>query len=88
VAGPVIEGLIVDEPTRGVDIGAKATIHRLLDDLARQGLAILLISSELPELLSLASRVVVMREGRVSGELLRETATQERTMRLMAGMAD
>ena len=79
--------LIVDEPTRGVDVGAKATIHRLLDDLARQGLAILLVSSELPEVLRLSSRVVVMREGRVSAELPREMATQESVMRLMAGVA-
>ena len=77
--------LIVDEPTRGVDVGAKATLHQLLDDLARQGLAILLISSELPEVLSLSARIVVMRAGRIAGELPREQASQESLMRLMAG---
>src|SRR5262249_2095011 len=55
--------LIVDEPTRGVDIGAKAAIHQLLDDLARTGVAIVLISSELPELIQLSTRILVMREG-------------------------
>ena len=78
--------LIVDEPTRGVDVGAKATLHRLLDDLAGQGLAILLISSELPEVVGLSSRVVVMRAGRIAGELSREEATQENVMQLMAGV--
>jgi ABC-type sugar transport system ATPase subunit len=78
--------LIVDEPTRGVDVGAKAAIHQLLDDLARQGVAILLISSELPEVLGISSRVLVMREGKLVGELARNEATQERAMRLMAGV--
>ena len=76
----------MDEPTRGVDIGAKAAIHHLLDELAGQGVAIVLISSELPEVLGVSSRVVVMREGAVVGELSRAEATQERAMRLMAGM--
>ena len=79
--------LIVDEPTRGVDVGAKAEIHALLDQLAQDGAAILMISSELPELLGLSSRVIVLREGRVMGELPRGEATQERVMRLMAGIA-
>ncbi|TWT43696.1 Ribose import ATP-binding protein RbsA [Phycisphaerae bacterium RAS1] len=79
--------LIVDEPTRGVDVGAKAAIHALLDDLARQGLAILLISSELPEIVSLSTRVLVMREGRIVGHVPRAEATQERLMALMAGVA-
>jgi ABC-type sugar transport system ATPase subunit len=78
--------LIIDEPTRGVDVGAKAAIHGLIDELAGQGIAILLISSELPELLNLSSRVLVMREGRLVGELKREDATQERVLRLMAGV--
>jgi ABC-type sugar transport system ATPase subunit len=76
--------LIVDEPTRGVDVGAKAAIHHLLDDLARKGVAILLISSELPEVLGVSSRVIVMREGRIAGELSRAEATQEKLLRLMA----
>jgi ABC-type sugar transport system ATPase subunit len=78
--------LIVDEPTRGVDVGAKAAIHQLLDQLARQGVAIMLISSELPEVLNLSTRILVMREGRLVGEVKREDATQERVLRLMAGV--
>jgi ABC-type sugar transport system ATPase subunit len=78
--------LIVDEPTRGVDVAAKAAIHALLDDLACRGVAILLISSELPELLLLSSRLLVMRGGRIVGELPRRHATQENVMRLMAGV--
>jgi ABC-type sugar transport system ATPase subunit len=78
--------LIVDEPTRGVDVGAKAAIHVLLSDLARQGLAIVLISSELPELLKLSTRVLVMREGRMVGSVAGDEATQESLMRLMAGV--
>src|SRR5207237_435012 len=77
--------LIVDEPTRGVDVGAKAAIHQLLDDLARRGVAILLISSEVPEVLNLATRILVLREGRLMGELPRAWATQERVLHLMAG---
>jgi ABC-type sugar transport system ATPase subunit len=68
--------LIVDEPTRGVDVGAKAEIYELLDEVACQGLAILMISSELPELLNLARRVVVLREGFVTGELPHEKFSQ------------
>ena len=79
--------LIVDEPTRGVDVGAKAAIHALIDELAQQGLAVMLISSELPEVINLSTRVVVMREGRVAGELSREEASQESILRLMAGVA-
>lgn len=77
--------LIVDEPTRGVDVGAKAAIHGLIDELARQGLGILLISSELPEVLNLSTRILVMRAGRIVGEVPRDRATQEALMRLMAG---
>jgi ABC-type sugar transport system ATPase subunit len=77
--------LILDEPTRGVDVGAKAEIHRLIDELAAAGLAILMISSELPEVLNLSTRVMVMRNGRVAGILDRSEATQERVMQLMAG---
>ncbi len=77
--------LMVDEPTRGVDVGAKAEIHGLLDDLAHQGSAVVLISSELPELLNLATRILVMRDGAMVGEVCREQATQENLIRLMAG---
>jgi len=78
--------LIVDEPTRGVDIGAKAAIHQLLDDLARGGVGIMLISSELPEVLNLSTRILVMRDGKLVGEVPRKGATQEGVLRLMAGV--
>jgi ABC-type sugar transport system ATPase subunit len=80
--------LIFDEPTRGVDVGAKAAIHELIDELARQGVGIMLISSELPELLNLSTRVLVMRRGRLVGEVPRAQLTQERVMRLMAGVEE
>ncbi|MEP7292079.1 MAG: sugar ABC transporter ATP-binding protein [Chloroflexota bacterium] len=69
--------LIMDEPTRGVDVGAKAEIHRLLSELAQQGLAILMISSELPEILGMSDRILVMREGRIVAEYSRQEANQE-----------
>jgi len=75
---------IVDEPTRGIDIGAKMEIHHLLRELAREGVAIVLISSELPEVLSLADRILVMREGCMAGEIPRAEATEERILRLAA----
>ncbi len=76
--------LIVDEPTRGVDVGAKAEIYQLLDEVTCQGLAVLMISSELPELLSLSRRIIVMREGFVTGELPYEQFSQENVLNLMA----
>ena len=79
--------LIVDEPTRGVDVGAKAEIHGLIDELANQGDGVLLISSELPEVINLSTRILVLRNGRIVGEVPREQATQETLMRLMAGIA-
>jgi ABC-type sugar transport system ATPase subunit len=79
--------LLVDEPTRGVDVGAKAEIHSLIDHLAGQGSGILLISSELPEILNLSTRVLVLRHGRIAGELPRQEVSQETVMRLMAGVA-
>ena len=77
--------LILDEPTRGVDIGAKAEIHRLIDELAAAGHAILMISSELPEVLNLSTRVIVMRNGQLAGTLDRSEATAERVLKLMTG---
>ena len=79
--------LILDEPTRGVDVGAKAEIHALIDELAAAGNAIILISSEMPEVLNLSTRILVFRGGRVVGELPRAEASQEVLMRLMAGVA-
>ncbi|MEO6035782.1 MAG: sugar ABC transporter ATP-binding protein [Verrucomicrobiota bacterium] len=78
--------LIVDEPTRGVDVGAKAEIHQLLDELACQGLALLVISSELPEVMNLSRRILVMRKGALVGELRRDEFSQPNLMRLMAGV--
>lgn len=72
--------LILDEPTRGVDIGAKAEVHRIISELASKGLAIILISSELPEVLAMSDRVLVMHEGRVAGIFDRAEATQEKVM--------
>ena len=79
--------LILDEPTQGIDIGTKAEIHRLIRELAGEGMAILLISSELPELLSLADRVLVMRQGGIVGELARADATRERVLELAMELA-
>ncbi len=78
--------LILDEPTRGVDVGAKAELHAWIDKRASEGAAVLLISSELPELLTLSSRILVLREGRLRGEVSREQATQDGLLRLMAGL--
>jgi len=74
--------LIFDEPTRGIDVGAKAEIHRLMSALAQQGKAILMVSSELPEILGMSDRVLVMHEGRLTGELAAAEADQERIMTL------
>ena len=77
--------LILDEPTRGVDVGAKAEIYDLIGELAERGVAIVLISSDLPEVLGLADRVGVMREGKLAGILTAGEATQERVMALAVG---
>jgi ABC-type sugar transport system ATPase subunit len=77
--------LLLDEPTRGVDVGAKAEIHRLIDELAAAGYAIVMISSELPEVLNLSTRILVLRHGRVVGALDRAAATEESVLTLMAG---
>ena len=79
--------LMLDEPTRGVDIGAKAELHAWIDQLASDGHAILLISSELTELLNLSTRILVLRQGRLAGDLSRDEATQGGLLRLMAGLA-
>jgi len=80
--------LLVDEPTRGVDVGAKAEIHRLLDELACDGKALLLVSSELPELISLSSRILVMRAGRLVAEVPRAAFSEAALMRAMAGLRE
>jgi len=78
--------LILDEPTRGVDVGAKAEIHQLIGELAAKGDAILLISSELPEVLTLSRRILVLRAGRLVGEIGHREATQDLVLRMMAGL--
>ena len=76
--------LIVDEPTRGIDIGAKVEVHNLLFELANTGIAIVAISSELPEILAISDRIVAMREGRVTGEVECKDASEELLMGMMA----
>jgi len=76
--------LIVDEPTRGIDIAAKAEVHQQLDAMARSGIAIIAISSELPEVLAISDRIITMREGRITGGMPRDLATEETLMHLMA----
>jgi inositol transport system ATP-binding protein len=75
--------LIVDEPTRGIDVAAKAEVHSLLDQMARDGIAVIMISSELPEILAMSDRIITMREGRLTGEILRAEATEEKLMQMM-----
>jgi putative multiple sugar transport system ATP-binding protein len=75
--------LILDEPTRGIDVGAKYEIYTIINELARQGKAVLFISSELPELLGMCDRIYVLSEGRLTGEVAREQADQELLMRHM-----
>ncbi len=77
--------LLIDEPTRGIDVGTKAEVHRLLDSLVVQGLAVLMISSELPEVLGMADRVLVLREGRITAEFSREDANEDAVMRAATG---
>ena len=78
--------LIIDEPTRGIDVGAKAEIHLLMSKLAQQGCAVIMISSELPEILGMSDRIVVMHEGRKSGEVLRAEATEDKVMHYAFGL--
>ncbi len=80
--------LIVDEPTRGIDVAAKAEVHGLLDELARNGIGVVMISSELPEILAMSDRIITMREGRLTGVVAREEATEELLMELMTLRVD
>lgn len=77
--------LILDEPTRGIDVGAKSEIHKLMCEFASHGMAVIMISSELPEILGMSDRILVMQEGKLRGEFTREEATQEKIMALAAG---
>jgi rhamnose transport system ATP-binding protein len=80
--------LIVDEPTRGIDVGTKAEVHRLLSQLAADGLAVLMVSSELPEVLGMADRVLVMHEGRLVADIPRAHADEESVMFAATGQED
>ncbi len=77
----------MDEPTRGIDVGTKAEVHRLLGELAADGVAVLMISSDLPEILGMADRVLVMHEGRITAEIPRADATEETVMAAATGRA-
>jgi len=77
--------LIMDEPTRGIDVGAKAEIYKLMSELAKQGKAIILVSSEMPEILAMSDRIIVMHEGDKIGELTRDEATQEKILHMATG---
>jgi rhamnose transport system ATP-binding protein len=80
--------LILDEPTRGIDIGAKVEVHRIISELAASGLGIILISSDLPEVLAMSDRILVLHEGRITAEIPRDRATEERVMFAATGSAD
>jgi L-arabinose transport system ATP-binding protein len=80
-----VDVLILDEPTRGIDVGAKQEIYALVDALASNGVGIVMISSELPEVVGLSDRVLVMRAGRIAGEFTRSDATQERVLACAVG---
>jgi rhamnose transport system ATP-binding protein len=79
--------LILDEPTRGIDVGAKAEVHHMVNDLAAEGLGIILISSDLPEVLAMSDRILVMREGMQMGIFDRDEATQEKIMTAAMGQS-
>ena len=76
------EILILDEPTRGIDVGSKAEIYQIINDLAKKGVAVIIVSSELPELLNISDRIIVMREGFVTGEIRANEANEESVMKL------
>lgn len=80
------EILLCDEPTRGIDVGAKAEVYEILRGIAKQGIGIVVVSSELPELLALCDRIIIMHEGRITGEVSREEATEENIMRYAAAL--
>ena len=80
------EILLCDEPTRGIDVGAKSEVYSILRDIAKEGIGILMVSSELPELLALCDRILVMHEGRLTGEISREEASEELIMKYAAAI--
>ena len=80
--------LILDEPTRGIDVGAKAEIYTIINNLAKQGLAIILISSEMPEVMNMSDRMIIMREGHIMGELRHDEYEQERILKYAMGVSN
>ena len=80
--------IILDEPTKGIDIGSKAAVHEFMAELAGKGLAVIMVSSEIPEILGMSDRVIVMREGRIVAEFDRERMTPERLVRAAAGIRE
>lgn len=80
------ENTFFDEPTRGIDVGAKSEIYELMHEFTKEGGTILMVSSDLPELLLLSNRIMVMRQGQMVGEVLRKDATEEKLMHLMVGV--
>ena len=82
LAEPGLKVLILDEPTRGIDVGAKNEIYKIIHDVAASGCCVIVISSELPEVLGIADRLIVMRDGRISGELTRDTASETAALAL------
>ena len=85
MAGIPMQVLILDEPTRGIDVGAKYEIYLLMDKLANAGVSIIMISSEMPEIMAVSDRIMVMHEGTVTGELSFEEYTEENIMKLASG---
>ena len=83
-----VKVILFDEPTRGIDVGAKSEIYNLIGQLARDGIGVLFASSELPEVLGISDRILVMRQGKIVGSLSREEATEERCLRLALPVAD
>ena len=83
LADPIV--LILDEPTRGIDVGAKYEIYNIMNELVDNGVCIIMISSELPEILGMCDRIIVMHDGRVTGELKGDEATQEKAMYYATG---
>ena len=80
--------IILDEPTKGIDIGSKAAVHEFMAELAAEGLAVIMVSSEIPEVLGMSDRVIVMREGRIVRELSGEEMTPEALVRAAAGIEE
>ena len=80
--------IILDEPTKGIDIGSKAAVHAFMAELAAQGLAVIMVSSEIPEILGMSDRVIVMREGRIATEAAGNGLTPENLVRYAAGLKE